>query len=121
MHVLGAGSFMERVNEMWWWDADGSLLEIALMGWGPHVRRWRDGHVVCASEHGRVKVQRLSEARADAAEVDDEGVLWAVATAWVGDRLLRARERVDRGHTSTDGQAAPGRKRQPPSPWGPAA
>ena len=110
VHVLGAGSFMERVNEMWWWDADGSLLEIALMGWGPHVRRWRDGHVVCASEHGRVKVQRLSEARADAAEVDDDGVLWAVATAWVGDRLLRARERVARGHASTDGRAAPGRE-----------
>ena len=57
---MGAGSFMERTRHLWFWDDDGSFVQIELMGSGPHVRRVRHGHVVTASWGEQTGVQVLT-------------------------------------------------------------
>jgi hypothetical protein len=59
-HVLDHGGRFERAKHLWWWEAGGGLVELELMGSGPHLRR---------------------------ARFDDAGRLLHVATASVGDTL----------------------------------
>lgn len=90
-HVLDRGDTYERANHLWWWDDDGSFLEIELMGSGPHVRRARavDGrivHVVTASGFGQEEVAVLTWAggravRADIVTVSEWAVRIAARTA----------------------------------------
>jgi hypothetical protein len=66
-HVLDRGSDFERAKHLWWWDEDGSLLEVELMGSGPHVRRARalDGrlaHIATVSAGVEETVQILDVA-----------------------------------------------------------
>lgn len=65
LHVLDGGSEFERANHVWFWDDDGSFVEVELMGSGPHVRRARvvDGqvvHVVTASAGDSTSVRLLT-------------------------------------------------------------
>jgi len=63
--ILDRGGICERANHLWWWDDDGSFVEIELIGSGPHARRARavDGrivHVATVSEHGQDEVTLLA-------------------------------------------------------------
>jgi uncharacterized protein YwqG len=108
-HVLERSGDFERAKHLWWWDEDGSLLEIELMGSGPHVRRARaiDGrwaHIATVSASVDEIVQTLTwrdgrAVRADIAGVYLDGGGWASARTAEFDadgRLLRIREIRDR-------------------------
>ncbi|MBI5105478.1 MAG: hypothetical protein HZB46_10955, partial [Solirubrobacterales bacterium] len=65
VHLLDPGERWERAKHLWWWDDDGSFVELELMGSGPHVRRARvvDGrlaHVATASSHDRLGVRLVT-------------------------------------------------------------
>ena len=104
-HVLERGGGFERAKHLWWWDQDGSLLEIELLGGGPHVRRARaiDGrwaHIATVSASVDETVQTLTwrdgrAVRSDVASVYADGGGWASARTAEFDadgRLLRIRE-----------------------------
>jgi hypothetical protein len=106
LHVLDPGSSFERAKHLWWWE-DDSLLELELMGSGPHLRRARivDGrvaHAATASRGGDLRLWVLREGdrrtiRAEGADAsawhrpafalvrvaffDDDGRLWRVEQA----------------------------------------
>jgi hypothetical protein len=90
-HVLERGRDLDRAKHLWWWDEDGSLLEIELMGSGPHVRRARviNGrfvHIATASAGIEETVQLLTwrdgrAVRSDVASVTAHGGWARVRTA----------------------------------------
>ncbi len=108
-HVLERGDTYERAQHLWWWDDDGSFLEIELLGSGPHVRRARavDGrivHVVTVSRWGQDEVTLLTwhdgqAVRADVASVAaDSGWVHARSAEYGADgALARMRERREHG------------------------
>ncbi len=129
VHVLERDFEFERPNHLWWWDDDGSFLEVELMGSGPHVRRARmiDGrpaHVATFSAGGEDSVQILTSrdgrvVRSDAARVSEYGGQAGARTAEFDGEgaLLRIREtRADgagrsRGVPRAGGSTGAGRDR----------
>jgi uncharacterized protein YwqG len=109
VHGSDTGGAFRGARHLWWWDEDGSFLEIRLLSHGPQVSRARVldgelGHVATLRYGNEETVQRLTwrdgyAVRADVASVSPHGGWAGARTAEYDDdgMLVALREIRERG------------------------